>query len=246
MAGDHIQIPKSILERFSDKQKKIYAMDINKKIEHKLISEVNTKIGYYNEYVEKYVLKKREDAFGIIRKTINAFLKGKGTIELSKKNNDIIIDYFCITIFRSEETIKEMEKQSVAMKLIDGEPQNIIFSFYDRCISEVKKNLSNLYFNILENTSSIDFVIPQKQFYHCIQEGGTVQYIMPISPRLAITLNTNIEKYIVDDKVLIQKVKTDEHLDILNIMAIKDEFKENKKMVYAKKQETLERYVNCY
>lgn len=67
--------------------------------------------------------------------------------------------------------------------------------------------------------------------------------MMPISPKVAITLNTNIEKYMVDGKVIVQRVINDEDIDILNIRAIKEEFKHNKKMVFAKKRETLDRYI---
>lgn len=172
MAGDHKQIPKSILEMFCDKSTRVYGMDITNHIDHYLISDVNAEIGYYSDYVEKKVLKTREDAFGRIRKAINSFIKGKGTVDFNKKNNDIILDYFKISWFRSEKMIRDIQKESKAMHLIDEKPQNIVLTFFNNVNFDKIKLISNLYFNVLINETNVDFVIPQKQFYSVLEDNS--------------------------------------------------------------------------
>ena len=70
MAGDHTQIPKSILKGFCDKNKKVYGVNRSGKIEQYLISTVNAEKEYYNDFVERKVLAERESRFGNIKKKI--------------------------------------------------------------------------------------------------------------------------------------------------------------------------------
>lgn len=252
--NSHVQIPKSILKDFSSHEVEItdkgpsqhnyvYSLNMDGSITKSDIKDCNTIFGYYEDKVEKEIIKKYEDLIGNIKTNIFSLHK-KGKITLKKSDSDVVKSFLTTIFLRSPERVKLYCENSTTWFLFATSPQNQLLYEYEK-----RKELFNKFFdgyniNIFQNKTKINFIIPQVCFYDILlSPNKEVMFVFPISPGIAIVLIKNIEKYIDADGVLLHQITTDERvIDRFNKNAIYAEYMYNKQNVYAKNREDLERY----
>ena len=251
--NSHIQLPKSILKEFSFinieknddgypvKKHYVYRMDMEGNIDKTDIAEANVQYGYYEDCIENY-FSKIETALGDVRAAIKSSLKSEQDcflrIHLPKNTLQTVKQYCVLCYIRSEEFVKSVEKNSAMIDLLANSPANAVVYTYLRhpdIIDRVIKN-KNLTFIISKENN---FIIPQYGGYS-MKRGGLIDVIIVVSPNVAFRLT--------DDTVRNKggNLKVDSasknQVDILNQVAIRSEFKYNRRALYAQTEQDLLKY----
>lgn len=225
--GDNIVIPKSILERFIEEDKRVSCLDLEKYIiKKKYPDSIFVKKNYYKKDIDKYIKDNVETIIGIINKSFTNNTNKK--IEIKKDFIKSMKKIFFIQMFRNNNIPKDIINNSNFLKDAGGEKEStahnialaeIINNLENRC-SE-KNSKFNIAFNkmiefyktfipgyiYLENTLRT-FIIPESQFTKVKIKDREV-YLYPISPILCLTWEerkNNKEEFSIgktcDDKVV--------------------------------------------
>ena len=250
----HIQIPKSILKKFSIpenefknnlriKHNYVYSIDMSGQIIKKDIKDCNVMFGYFDDEVEQKIIKKYEDSIGEIKKKIFAFTKAK-TIQLTPADNERVKEFLVTTLLRSPEMVKNYCNHSFTWFLFSNPPQNHLLYEYENYKKELNKMFQDYQLNIFVNKTKVNFIIPQLCFYDVRWSNKQTMYVFPISTNIAITLNQNIEDYIAEDGVLEYQTTMDKAvIHKFNKSAIATEYNINKQNIYAKEEYDLKQYL---
>lgn len=243
----HVQIPASVLKSFSTrltlnengknvKHNVVYCLNCDGKIFLKDIKDCNIIQDYYDGTIEK-LLSEHESKFGVIKKKIVGFFKNPTNITISSDEIETIRTFFKIYLYRSQNLVEKIEKQSIACKIAQiyvpditvaiGLDKNIhLNSILDdfKCVK------------IIYNDSGNNLIVPQQGFYNFVINGHQ-SFVMPITTKIAIVLTNMFEP-----QNTILKVNAQDVIE-LNKQAIVSEFNNNKKAVYAK---DLNDYNKCF
>lgn len=254
MINSHVQIPRSILKGFSlvesiknnglfEKHDYVYFLNMKGKIEKSDIKDCNTKLGYFEKEVENNILKTREDYIGRIKKKINNI--EKGDIKLTIEDNEKIKEFLILTLLRSPEVVRSYCNKSVTCLLSPNLPQNQLLYAYESLKSKfINYIFKNYNINVFINRSKTNFIIPQICFYEIIVSEKSKMFVFPISPKIAVTLNNDIMKYMSDDGFLHCQVTEDnEIIHRFNKTAIATEYNFNKQNIYSRDKIDLEQYL---
>lgn len=248
-SSNHIQIPKSVLERFSSDKKGewVYCCDYEKKIEGKKIKDCNVKIGYYEEKTENE-LRNIEAYFGLAKKYIIDLVKGKKKVNLTEIRNkvrndeqktiiedkyiDWIYNFFCVSFLRAPNFVEKLKL--LVNRATPLDMQDYIFHFDNNL--EWVKNCRHLC--VFHNATDIGFMIPQMCWYG-VKFDGIDMYFMPITPNIGLALYSSTSE---NEFSRIYELDNIEEVDIFNRLAIIFEFAENKQAIYAQKESDISRY----
>lgn len=252
----HIQIPKSVLEGFSTKQKitneqglsesinVVYLMDMDGNISEQNIKDANTQFGYYEDPIEKGYLPIIESAFGEIKAKIKQAVKHRqsGAVDITLTDEDILAvkKYCALCMVRSEKFVETINSKSLFIDMIANEPQNTVIYQYARNPEVVDKFFSAHNLSFLTNDTKINLILPQHGIMILGKEQKTkYDVFVPVAPNLVLLL---IEDDVMDNALWKVGRLSAEEVDKLNKFAIDIEFNNNHKAIYAKSKQDLERY----
>ena len=238
---NHIQIPKSILEGFSDKNNgyKVCRMDCAGHIDFELPKNCNIGENFYSENVETNVLANVESDFGQVKRKIIKSIKQSVPICLTKKETDSIKWFFIISLARQSQLTANQNADASSVTRSD----NIAYA------DSVKSRLfEGLYphcgFCISVNQTNQNFIVSQNCVFHTMNAIDQVA-AMPITPKLLIAL-VPFEENVPLDTFPIMETDDLKLVDAFNVSAICAEMNANKdrsyKYLYAQKEVDFSRY----
>lgn len=245
---NHIQIPKSILESFSDKTNgyKVCRLNCKGKIDFELPKNCNILENYYSENVETNILASIESDFGQVKNKIVKCIKQSSPINLTPKEFDSIKWFFIISLARQPQIANNLKIDEDSLWYFDGKtPRDAFIEFADLMKRNLFKDLyPNCGFCISVNHTNQNFIVPQNCVYHTFNEINQIA-ALPISPKLLIAL-VQFDKGVPQDVFPIIEVKDLKLVDAFNIAAISAEMntrKANKyKYLYSQKESDFVRY----
>ena len=244
-SSNHIQIPKSILKKFSTNCKKInsngqvvncntvWKMDMNAQIICLDIKDCNAQKSVYIQAIEDE-LEKVESIFGDTKNYIFKSLAKNEFPILTDSQKQSIKNFFKFAPSRSPlEWMRFQEKIAPEYDLYDIADLLVADAYY--------RNFSDDYneFCLVLNKTSENFIIPQLCWF-CIQLNDVLTYFMPISPNIGIGLYNAINPneysslYVLDNPIEVIKI---------NRLAIAHETLENKQAIYAQDEKDLKGYI---
>ena len=252
MAGDHIQIPDSILRRFGtrkvvqtdkgcEKGYFTYSMNMLGEIEEVNTKKYQTEVGYYDKEVETNILGHNESKIGNLIDKIEK----NDEFSLYEKDCEIVKEFLIKVFLRSLITVKDYCNNSITWPLVENPPQNHLLYEFENYKNQYMKLFEGYSLNICINKTKVNFILPQSCIYNISMKDGEQIYVFPISPIMAITLNSKIENYIATDGVLeYQKIVDENVVHKFNKRAILEEYNYNKQNVFAKEKRDLEQYLD--
>lgn len=241
--NNHIQVPKSILESFSfienikndrgfyEKHNMIYQMGMDGVIVKKDIKDCDAQIGVYSDYKEQQ-LASIETAFGDIKKKIIDSEKANSELRLTEEEISLIRLFFMTSLSRSQEYVKQIKDGVILLQFISGLVDEYIMQEIE------KETLFDEFMPcIIGNQTDENFILPQRCWYS-LHVNGYALAVMPITPKTALAF------YKPDKRNGVAFPNTlKEQIDEMNRYAIYQEFHANKRAVYAKNKEDLEKYI---
>ena len=252
MAGDHIQIPNLILKRFGSWEARqtdkgcekgyfTYSMNMFGKIKEVNAKKYNTQSGYYDNAVETNILGLNESKIGNLIDKIEK----NDEFSLSERDCELVKEFLIKVFLRSPITVKDYCNNSITWSLVENPPQNHLLYEFENYKNQYMKLFEGYSLNICINKTKINFILPQICMYNISLKDGEQIYVFPISPIMAITLNSKIENYIATDGVLEhQKIVDENVVHKFNKRAILEEYNYNKQNVFAKEKRDLEQYLD--
>ncbi|MBP5404995.1 MAG: hypothetical protein J6Y74_03505 [Clostridia bacterium] len=249
----HIQIPKSLLKPFStpvsivnslgfkETPDMVFKMDMEGTISQESIKEANTEYGYYDDFIETSLLKSIEDAFGDFKANLLKSVKAN-VLPVFSPSDIVIVQKFCsLCIIRSQSVVNDIKKKSVFMDFLADAPQNVVVYQYFKDQTLVDEYIFGDNISYVKNETELNYILPQFYAIGMEQKDHTVDYFIPISPKVLVRLTS--AKTIIGNQLIVGRMRESD-VDNLNKFAIKQEFLNNHRAVYAKEKEDLERYVH--
>ncbi len=253
VVNSHIQIPKSLLAGFSQKEKiqsekgvekkdLIYRMNMDLTIDRLDIQDCNVEAFYFSDSTET-ILGKYEKDFGEIKKTVGQFQKKKQQdMQLTPQQQLQIIDFFCISYLRAPWFTNSVNEKSYFSTRFGLDSKDVLIEMFNEWSSTRDLLFKGCKPNILINMTSENFIVTQSVLYPYLVNGQD-HYIIPVNEKCAITMVPDISKYVIDGYLYYQKIENPEQVDTLNKYALDIEFGLNQKAVYAKRRADLEKYI---
>ena len=243
--SNHIQIPESILKKFSTrdttsnfegktiKRRTVWKMDMNAQIICSDIKDCNAQKAVYIQEIEDE-LEKVETIFGETKNFILAKIKKNEFPVLSDSQKQSIKNFFKFAPSRSPLEWRRFQEKIA--------PEYDLYHIADLLVADAyHKNFSDDYneFCLVLNKTPENFIIPQLCWF-CIPLNGVLTYFMPISPDVGVGLYNAIKSneysslYVLDNPIEVVKI---------NRLAIAHEALENKQAIYAKDEKDLKGYI---
>ena len=196
--GDHIVIPKSILKRFMEKDKKVISLNLkNGEIKRNFPDAIFTEFNYYNDDVDKFIKDKSETIIG------NLYYSMKQDCKLIKIDDIIKMkNIFILQHFRKRSFIQKLgEKYPYFQKIFHNVAlKSLINSYLDNSgriddnteieLKEVYEYIEKMYKKftpgmlLLKNTEST-LILPSSQFCFFSYKGNET-YLYTIAPDVAL------------------------------------------------------------
>lgn len=249
----HIQIPKSLLKPFStpvsivnalglkETPDMVFKMDMEGNISQESIKEANTEFGYYEDIIETSLLKSIEDEFGDFKADLLKSVKANALPVFSPSNITIVQKFCSLCLIRSQSFVNDIKKKSLFIDFIANAPQNAVVYQYFKDPTLVDKFILGDNISYIKNETNVNYILPQFYAIGMKQKDHTVDYFIPISPKVLVRLTS--AKMIIGDQLIVGRMRESD-VDNLNKFAIKQEFLNNHRAIYAKEKEDLERYVH--
>lgn len=250
--NSHIFVPKSILNRFSNKDEKgnniVKYIDLNDmQVKSAKTSSFNTQLGYYNINNEKILDKEAESKIGNV---IMKLLKLNLGEELKESEINMIYKFLTYQIIRTEyfsEKLKERLGINIRNKVI----KNVMIAKENE-INTLYKVVKNLDMHIIINKTDNKFIIPISTMYTFNSESESdFIWIQILSPDIAIVFmdkgkikKISSGKYDGNVQILLFEEEQKKIIDGFNIRAIVAQYKEKTKMRYViGRKKELEKYL---
>ena len=219
--NSHIQMPKFLLKRFEDEEKRFFCYDIkDQSIRTSNAESINTGIGYFSEAVEKILNQSIEQPFSSLLRYIdtinfdaNSFVIKRGFVRKTKS-------FLYALLARNPIVYEKIRKISIYTQFLDQQSQHDISVI--TAIKEAEKLaiLDEYYPTFTVNKSNTPFVLPLCGFYwmnKCIN--------LPIDPKHAITMvnKEKLEEIIDKDTIHMYLVTKESEADRLNYFAYQEQ-----------------------
>ena len=218
----------------------VFKMDMEGNLSQVDIKEANTEFGYYEDAIESSLLKSIEDAFGDLKANLLNAIK-TNTLPVFSPKDIVVVQKFCsLCLIRSQSFINDIRKKSVFIDFIANAPQNAVIYQYFKEPKLIDDYIFGNNISYIKNETDINYVLPQFYAIGMRQEDGTIDYFIPVSPKVLLRLTS--AQMIIGDQLIVGYMKKSD-VDNLNKYAIQQELSHNQKAVYAKEKEDLERYV---
>lgn len=234
--NSHIQIPKLILKNFHNEKNELYYYDfLEQKIKKGHAKTFYTGKGYYSECVETYLDKSVETHLGVLVD----FLKKTNFQNGDKPPDDyedVAYKYLYSLISRAPVLVEKVNENSVFFQFLSKTEQHSCVAHDTLEMAKGKGLLREYKVAFLINHTTEQFVLPV---------GGAVQYceealLCPISPWRGIVFNKKI-KARKDQEILFFEISTVDEVININMEAIRQEQRRNKKYIVASEAEILKK-----
>ena len=187
VVNSHVLVPQCLLTDFLSDDKCLYYIETNtNEIVKSSKKKYNTVFGYYTKYFEEYLSKNYENKIGKIKKKIEKFVFDKveqiqfvGLVEDVKS-------LLNMSFFRNPRFIKEINKESLSSKLINGGYKSEdVAMFYKSYGSNVLKDYK-IY--LLDNRTEEGLVLSEEIFSNILIHDANQSIILPLHPKYGILL----------------------------------------------------------
>lgn len=233
--GDHIVIPKSILKRFTEKDKKIISLNLKSgEIKRNFPDAIFTESNYYWDDVDKFIKDKSEAIMGNLYHSIKLDCKKIKIDDILNMKNIFILQHF-----RNRSFIEKLGKQYPYLKSIihNLALKSLINSYLnDACeinnnieieLKEIYEYMEKMYnaftpgFLLLKNTEST-LILHSSQFcFFTYRDNETYLYI--IAPDAALIWI----KYPKKKEFEYVEINENDAVEKLNNLIIENELKDN-------------------
>jgi len=231
VVNSHVQITRGILKGFAFKSKdgfKVHYLDLNDfNIKEEKIKILGSKSFYYNENNEKY-LSDIEGKFGEVAAKIKRFEKGKvEKLYLTEKDCRDIKMFFEYAFIRSEKNLKDINKKSLATKIIGDMVHDELIDL-TKLDNSVLSYFKDFKINIIINKTSKNFVVPRCVWY-AFKKGKYIRemYVLPINNKTGIIMIHKDDYSNFEDSQGTQYLSIKDEKSILNLNEIALNFERN-------------------
>ena len=242
MKNSHIQMPKTVLKEFENKEKRClyYYSFADQKIHRGHAKTLNTELGYYSDSTEDFLSKKIETKLGMLISQLKLMSFENGEIA-PKEYEEVAFSYIYSLISRSSSFFESMKASSTFFQLFDVTSQHDVAAqngYVTACELGLLKNYK------------VGFVLNEAEESMVIPTGGVVQLGMslycPLTPRRGICfISSANKKFYADNQIPVMSIG-DEMINKINVMSFKQERERDKGYIASDRYETLSGLVtNC-
>lgn len=231
VVNSHIQITQGILKGFAFKSQdgfKVHYLDLNGlRIKEEKIKILGSENFYFNESNEKY-LSDIEGKFGEVAAKIKAFAKGKKeNLFLTESDCRNIKMFFEYSFIRSEKNLKDINKYSVATKIIGSMTHDDLIDL-TKLDKSVLSYFNEFKINIILNKTSRNFVVPRCVYYAFKKEKYSREmYVLPLNNKTGIIMIHKDDYHNFEDAQGTQYLSIKDEKSILNLNEIALNFEKN-------------------
>lgn len=192
VVNSHVTIPRSFLKHFGRKDssgaKVVDYIDIDtKQIKSKKVKEYGAKYAYYDKEIEDFLSENFESKFGEVKTLIYDLIKEKElSIELTEEIKSVIYGFFLITLYRNPKSLKFVNEESLASKLLGGIDHNEML----KLVRTIKHEnfFEKFKINIMINKTNRDFIINDTMISRISVEKSNPIIIIPINKKECLAL----------------------------------------------------------
>lgn len=241
--NSHIQMPKCILKRFEDANHRFCYYDVEKNIigtgGH--AKSLNTQIGYYSLCTEAFLNSNVEKPLSDFLKEIDAIDFDQDVIIISSPKKDAICTFIYSLIARSPSILSKANEYEAFWSLLCEHDRHDFAAEQGIILAQEKKLLNDYRLTFTYNKSVKPFVLPMIGMYSFIFH-GLKHIIIPISPRLAITLIENDSNNHKENQNILQLYYVEDTavIDQYNILAFNTQCREKAGYVVSHNKQILE------
>lgn len=198
LVDSHIQMPKSVLKRFEDKNHRFYYFDVKGGFigNNGHSGKINTKLGFYSKEAEEFLNKNIEKPFSELFEVIDGI-----SIDPPQGHIDAAFDYkakrFVYALMaRNPDSIDRINEYSFITYLLTPQQSRDMGMILGFAAEAEREILASYGTTVAFNTTEIPFVLPTCGAYYLnIMEMKHV--VLPISPKKAIVFVEDKGKQIV-------------------------------------------------
>lgn len=204
MAHDHVGIPRFIERGFSINDR-TYVYNIEKhKIYQTNVDRLGTRNDYYEEYVEKEILKKFEDEFSTFYNEYTKITDSNSLVVLLNQNKSIVEKYMSFMYFRSKKVLDDINKYSRSSKIFGELSHSSLLEIN----SEININPISILgdeYKILpvKNDSKLNFINNSIGYSIIAFAKKHIIFFIPLNSKLGIAI-TSIDKYLENSCLFIE------------------------------------------
>lgn len=190
--NSHIQIPRFILEYFTDSKNSLHQLDVKTmRISLGHARTMNTKKGYYSNETEKLMNILSETPFAKLLAEIVQIDFGSSVYELPESFEKDVKSFFALLAARGPYMYDMIKKNSLYLHLFPiKDEEKPDFSVREIMSNEHHKVFDGYSVVLAENRSDISFVLPMCAFYS-IQLWKKDALVFPATPNYAFILLPN-------------------------------------------------------
>lgn len=192
VVNSHVTVPQSFLKHFGRRDDTgamvVDYIDINtKQIKSKKVKDYGAEYAYYDIETEEFLSKNFETRIANINKEIDKFRNKKITnIKLTEKIKSDIYNFFLITLYRNPKSLKIVNEESLASKLLGGIDHNEML----RLVLTIKYEnfFKKFEINIIINKTNRDFVTIDTMILQITIDKDNKTIIIPINKKECLAL----------------------------------------------------------
>jgi len=233
----HIQLPKVVIKQFNDNNNLVYYYDFNfKRVKRGHAKTLYTEEDYYSENAEKSLCSELETKLGKLIKNIRE-TKFIEDVLLTAQDKETVFLYLYSLNSRSPSF--HQKTYTYFDELLKVQEKHDYIALHGMELLKENKLLDNIYqAGVIDNISNLDFVLPANGIVQFCKES----LFCPLTPKRGIIFEPAIGKA---DDTATPPLKVDEDFVLnLNIMAIEQERKREKRYVIARDKEMLQFLIN--
>lgn len=239
MVNSHIQMPRLVMNNFTDENGLLYFFDIeNGKIRRGYPKTMYTEKGYFSDYVEDFLGAEVESMLGELLKFIKDTEFEAGD-EPPVQYRDIAFSYVYSLLARSPSFQTELNSNSVFFQFFPRRDQHDIAAHDGYLMAQEKRILQQYHISFLVNKSTEELVLPTGGLTQCKN-----RIICPVTPRRAIVLDDiHIEEEEGKNFVAVYEVDDQEVIHMINQLSLVQEMKRDKKYVISSNKNLLQNII---
>jgi hypothetical protein len=227
MVNSHIQMPRQIMNNFTNENRQIYFYDCeNKTIHRGYPKTVYTEKGYFSDYVEGFLGAEIESDLGKLLKFVKE-TEFKIGDEPPVQYREIAFNYVYSLLARSPSFQEELNCNSTFFQLFSKRDRHDIAAHDGYLMAQEKNILRQYRISFLDNKSSEELVLPTGGLTQC-----KIKIICPVTPRRAIVLDDiSIEEEDERNLVAVYEIVDQEVIHRINQMSFIGEMKRDNKYI---------------
>ena len=245
LVDSHIQMPKLLLKRFHNDNKKFFYYDVQKGFigTNGSAKSINTEYGYYSLSTEHFLRDYIEAPFGRIVKHIENINFSQDYFRMTPDFQEVTMNFVYALIARDPDTSGEMNRNSVFLQFLPARTRHDIAARNGIAFAKKKKLFSEYILTFMVNSTEIPFILPLMGLYSYGINGHSI-INLPISPKVALCLvhKDYAERLIRDDGTISMfMVDNPEQLKKMNAFAFAAQKRHNWGCVICPQRDELDR-----